>query len=201
MYALDEHTVLRRYTRRNVPDEEVAIIQLVRANGFPTPEVISHTGPDLVLERVDGPTMRADLERDVSKLATHATTLAELHRRLHAIAAPPWLEPIGPGDAVLHLDLHPENVLMGTRGPQVIDWANARRGHWADDVAQTVVILAGALVPEPIAAAVPVFVEAFLARFERGEVRAHLDAAIARRTRDVNLTEEEKDAARRVTIS
>ena len=201
MYALDEHTVLRRYTRRNVPDEEVAIIQLVRANGFPTPEVISHAGPDLVLERVDGPTMRAALERDVSQLAVHATTLAELHRRLHAIAAPPWLEPIGAGDSVLHLDLHPENVLIGARGPQVIDWANARRGHWADDVAQTVVILAGALVPEPIAAAVPVFVDAFLARFDRGEVRAHLDAAIARRTRDVNLTEEEKDAARRVTIS
>jgi Ser/Thr protein kinase RdoA (MazF antagonist) len=201
VYALDEHTVLRRYTRRNVPDEEVAIIQFVRANGFPTPEVISHDGPDLVLERVDGPTMRADLERDVSQLAAHAATLAELHRRLHAIVAPPWLEPIGRGDAVLHLDLHPENVLMGARGPQVIDWANARRGHWADDVAQTVVILAGALVPEPIAAAVPVFVAAFLARFERDEVRAHLDAAIARRTQDVNLTEEEKDAARRVTIS
>jgi len=201
VYALDEHTVLRRYTRRNVPDEEVAIIQLVRANGFPTPEVISHAGPDLVLERVDGPTMRADLERDVSQLAAHARTLAELHRRLHEIAAPPWLEPVGPGDSVLHLDLHPENVLMGARGPQVIDWANARRGHWADDVAQTVVILAGALVPEPIAAAVPVFVDAFLARFDRGEVRAHLAAAITRRTQDVNLTEEEKDAARRVTIS
>jgi tRNA A-37 threonylcarbamoyl transferase component Bud32 len=200
VYALDEHTVLRRYTRRNVPDEEVAIIEFVRANGFPTPAVISHDGPDLILERVDGPTMRADLERDVSQLAAHAATLAELHRRLHAIAAPPWLRPIGPGDAVLHLDLHPENVLMGTRGPQVIDWANARRGHWADDVAQTVVILAGALVPEPIASAVPLFVEAFLASFDRLAVRAHLAAAIARRTQDVNLTEEEKVAARRVTI-
>ena len=200
MYALDEHSVLRRYTRRNVPDEEVAIIAFVRANGFPTPAVISHDGPDLVLERVDGTTMRADLERDVSQLAAHAATLAELHRRLHAIAAPPWLSAIGPGDAVLHLDLHPENVLMGTRGPQVIDWANARRGHWADDVAQTVVILAGALVPEPIASAVPLFVEAFLAPFDRLAVRAHLAAAIARRIQDVNLTEKEKHAASRVRI-
>ena len=150
MCALEEHTVLRRYRRRNVPDEEVAIIQHVRASGFPTPAVISHDGPDLVLER------------DISRLRERAATLATLHRRLHAIAAPAWLAAIGPGNAVAHLDLHPQNVLMGTRGPQVIDWANARRGHWADDVAQTVVILAGALVPVPIATAVPVFVDAFL---------------------------------------
>jgi hypothetical protein len=82
----------------------------------------------------------------------------------------------------------------------VIDWANARRGHWADDVAQTVVIIAGALVPEPISAAVPIFVDAFLETFDRDAVRAHLEAAIARRVRDVNLTQPERDAARRVTI-
>lgn len=121
MYALDENTVLRRYRRRNVPDEEVAIIQHVRASGFPTPAVVSHDGPDLVLERVDGATMRDDLECDVSELRAHAATLAALHRRLHAITAPAWLGAIGPGDAVLHLDLHPENVLLGTHGPQVID--------------------------------------------------------------------------------
>ena len=36
-----------------------------------------------------------------------------------------------------HLDLHPENVLLAASGSQVIDWAGARAGHWADDVAQT----------------------------------------------------------------
>jgi hypothetical protein len=82
----------------------------------------------------------------------------------------------------------------------VIDWANARRGHWADDVAQTVVILAGALVPEPIAAAIPPFVDAFLEAFDRDQVRAHLGAAIERRVRDRNLSDAEKDAARRVRV-
>jgi len=187
VYALDEHAVLRRYRRRNVPDEEVAIIQHVRASGFPTPAVVSHDGRDLVLERVDGPTMRDDLERDIARLRELAATLATLHRRLHAIAAPEWLRAIGPGDTVVHLEVHPEHVLMGTRSPQVIDWANARRRHWADDVAQTVVILAGALVPEPIAAAVQIFVDAFLEGFDRDEVWAHLDAAIARRVADPNL--------------
>jgi tRNA A-37 threonylcarbamoyl transferase component Bud32 len=200
VYALDEHRVLRRYRRRNVPDEEVAIIQHVHASGFPTPAILERRGPDLILERVDGPTMRADLERDPTQVRAHATTLATLHAQLHAIAAPGWLARIGPGDAVLHLDLHPENALMGTTGPQVIDWANARRGHWADDVAQTVVIVAGALLPEPLAAALPAFVDAFLAPFDRDTVRAHLEAAIARRVGDVNLTDPEKDAARRVRI-
>lgn len=89
---------------------------------------------------------------------------------------------------------------MGPGGPSVIDWANARSGHWADDVAQTVVIVAGALLPEPLASAAPVFVDAFLERFDRDAVRAHLDAAIARRVEDVNLTEAEREAARGVRI-
>jgi Ser/Thr protein kinase RdoA (MazF antagonist) len=144
--------------------------------------------------------MRADLERDATLLRAHAATLAEMHLRLHTIAAPEWLRAVGPGDAVVHLDLHPENVLMTARGPQVIDWANARRGHWADDVAQTVVIIAGAIVPEPIASGIPIFVDAFLAPFDRAAVREHLDAAIARRARDPNLTTEEHEAARRVRV-
>jgi len=41
-----------------------------------------------------------------------------------------------PGGAVIRLDLHPENVLLHGTGVLVIDWANARDGHWADDVAR-----------------------------------------------------------------
>lgn len=82
----------------------------------------------------------------------------------------------------------------------MIDWANARGGHWADDVAQTVVVLTGAVVPEPIAAAVPVFVDAFLESFDRDEARSHLDAAIARRVADTNLNALERDAARAVRV-
>jgi Ser/Thr protein kinase RdoA (MazF antagonist) len=200
VYALDATTVLRRYRKRDVPDEEVAIIAHVRGHGFPTPAVLGVDGADLILERVDAQTMLADLERDPSRWRAHAALLAELHDRLHRIAAPEWLERIGPGSAVLHLDLHPQNVLVGAGGPQVIDWANARRGHWADDVAQTVVIIAGALVAEPLASAVPAFVAAFLDPFDRARVRAHLDAAIERRARDVNLTTAEVAAARRVRV-
>ena len=200
MYALDDRTVVRRYRRRDVPDEEVAIIQHVRAAGFPAPAVIGVHGRDLILERIDGPTMRAALERDPMAWRAHARTLADLHARLHAIGAPEWLPRIGPGETVLHLDLHPENVLMAESGPSVIDWANARSGHWADDVAQTAVIIGGAIVAAPLAEAVPRFLDAFLEPFDRSIVREHLGAAIARRIADPNLTPDERDAAERVRV-
>lgn len=198
MYALDEHRVLRRYRRRDVPEQEVAVMRHARARGYPAPDIYSVAGPDLVLERIDGPTMREDIERDLSVVERHARLLAALHERLAAIEAPAWTRAVGPGTSLVHLDLHPENVLIARDGPRVIDWANAARGHWADDVAQTVVILRGALVDERLAGLIDHFVEVFLAAFDRQAVRAHLDAAIARRVADPNLSDEERRAAERV---
>jgi aminoglycoside phosphotransferase (APT) family kinase protein len=56
--------------------------------------------------------------------------LAELHVQLHDITAPDLLRPapIGAGTAVLHLDLHPLNVIIGRNGPVVIDWTGASVG-------------------------------------------------------------------------
>jgi tRNA A-37 threonylcarbamoyl transferase component Bud32 len=199
--------VLRRYRRRDVPEYEVNVIRHVRAHGFPTPAVLDVSGPDLVLERVDGPTMRVALEHDPSTLRRHAATLARLHEQLGRIVAPEGLRPIGLGDSVVHCDLHPENVLMGREGPMVIDWANARRGHWADDVAMTVVIVGGVVrraglitVSDELLAGIPAFVDAFLEPFDRDVVRAHLAVAIERRASDPNLSAEEIAAARRVTV-
>ena len=76
----------------------------------------------------------------------HAVTLAMLLDHLHAITAPDWLpSPLGAGTALLHLDLHPENVILTQRGPVVIDWPNAARGPGAADVAHTWVVLACSL--------------------------------------------------------
>ncbi|WP_260428757.1 phosphotransferase family protein [Micromonospora globispora] len=47
-----------------------------------------------------------------------------------------------PETRILHLDLHPENVILTTAGPMVIDWANATEGPPELDVAMTAVILA-----------------------------------------------------------
>lgn len=165
----------------------------VREQGFPAPEVVSVDGADLVLERATGSTMRADLARQPWTLMWHARRLVELHRRLHRIAAPEWLPAIGPGGTVIHLDLHPENVLLHGKGALVIDWANARAGHWADDVAQTVVILAAADLPRATMLALHAFLRVYLAGFDRAAVRAHLPAAIERRLSDPNMTARERE--------
>ena len=203
MYALDEHTVLRHYERRDVPEYEVNVMRYARAHGYPLPEVKEVSGPDMVLERVDGPTMQEALESDRTQLDRNIRLLAALHERLHEIAAPPGLASVGEGDALLHLDLHPKNVLLSAKGPYVIDWANARRGHWADDVAQTIVVFWSALADPAFAdreAIVHHVVETFLASFDRDAVRAHLPAAIARRVADANVGDAERAVTRRGRI-
>ena len=203
MFALDEHTVLRRYQRRDVPEYEVTVMRYARANGYPVPGVKDVSGPDMILERIDGPTMQDVIESHPDQLDRNIRLLSTLHERLHEIVAPPGLPAIGEGDALLHLDLHPKNVLLSAEGPVVIDWANARRGHWADDVAQTVVVIWSALADPAFAdreAIVHHVVETFLAPFDRNAVRAHMDAAIARRVADANVTDAEREVTRRGRI-
>ncbi|MFI1467891.1 phosphotransferase family protein [Streptomyces wuyuanensis] len=48
---------------------------------------------------------------------------------------------------MLHLDLHPGNVILTQRGPVVIDWCNAGAGDPAADVAMTMVTVGSADVP------------------------------------------------------
>lgn len=168
-------------------------MRYMREHGYPAPEVVSVSGAELVLERATGSTMRVDLARRPWMLLAHARRLADLHRRLHRIPAPEWLPAIGPGGAVLHLDLHPENVLLHGNGALVIDWANARAGHWADDVAQTIVILAAADLGRATTLALRAFLRVYLAGFDRAVVRGHLPAAIQRRLADPNVTARERE--------
>lgn len=200
MFALDARTVLRRYRRRDVPARETNLMRYVRERGYPAPEVVRVEGRDLVLERATGPTMAVDLARRPWTLIRHARLLAVLHRQLHRITAPEWLPAIGPGDTVIHLDLHPENVMLHGKGVLVIDWANARAGHWADDVAQTVVILAAADLPWRLRTAIRAFLAIYLASFDRAAVRAHLPAAIARRMADPNVTARERELIPHVRV-
>ena len=170
-----------------------------RANGYPVPEVIDVSGRDLVLQRLHGQTMQRVLERERDSFVRNIQLLASLHERLHRIEGPDDLRPVGPGKTLLHLDLHPNNVILTPDGPFVIDWANARTGHWADDVAQTIAIVWSALTDPSFAgreATVTEFVEIFVAAFDRDTVRAHIPAAVARRVTDANVTDAERDVVR-----
>jgi aminoglycoside phosphotransferase (APT) family kinase protein len=99
----------------------------------------------------------------------------------------------GEGPAILHLDLHPANVMLGPHGPVVIDWANAARGDAALDVALTAVVLAGAPVDPPLSWLRNRFVRAFVGEFAPPEWRLSLDRAIAYRRNDGNVSDKEKD--------
>jgi aminoglycoside phosphotransferase (APT) family kinase protein len=142
VFALDEHRVLRRYRREADTTAEVATMTYVGGLGFPVPEVFSAHDNEMVLERLDGPTLADAMAAGGTSMAAGAEILAGLVHDLHVL--PPWPDG-GPG-SVLHLDLHPENVMLATRGPVVIDWCNARIGDPDLDTGLTALILAQAAV-------------------------------------------------------
>jgi tRNA A-37 threonylcarbamoyl transferase component Bud32 len=120
---LGDGRVLRRFKDGGDAAREAVVMLHARAHGFPVPEVFEVRDDGLVLERVDGPTMLANLRRRPWRAFREAQTLAQLHSQLHEIPFE--------GNRLLHLDLHPDNVLLSRRGPVVIDWSNARAGDAA----------------------------------------------------------------------
>jgi Ser/Thr protein kinase RdoA (MazF antagonist) len=143
VYALDADRVLRRYRTSYSCAAEADLMRYLRQAGYPVPAVFGADGKDLVLERLYGRDMLADLASRPWRVRRHARTLARLHDRLHQIAAPAGLpQPLGPGGQVLHLDLHPANVVLTAGGPVVIDWSGASAGPAGADVAMAYLIMA-----------------------------------------------------------
>jgi streptomycin 6-kinase len=184
VYDLGDGRVIRR---GGVPEREARAMEHARRHGYPVPRVLEVQPDALVLERVEGLTMLTAIQRRPWTLRRHAAMLAELHVQLHTIAAPEGLAAAGAGDRLLHLDLHPGNVIISPEGVSVIDWTNARRGDPALDVALTWVILAtsGGRLGK-------IFARSFLRAFDRAEVADALPAAAARRVADLNVTDDER---------
>jgi aminoglycoside phosphotransferase (APT) family kinase protein len=130
---------------------EARTMGYLRGHGYPVPAVedLSGDGTDMVMERIDGPSMVAFMSRRPWELRRQGAVLAALHRRLHEIPAPGFLPPapVGSGDRFLHMDLHPLNVILSARGPVVIDWPNAARGDPLVDVGLAWVLMATGEVP------------------------------------------------------
>ncbi|NEB08555.1 phosphotransferase [Streptomyces coelicoflavus] len=148
VYEAGAGWVLRR-DREVVGDAaaEGAVMEHVRAHGYPVPRVrpagpvTPETDPrrDLVMERLAGPTMlRACLEGALTPEEAGGT-LARLLRLLHRV---PAYRSADPGVRVLHLDLHPDNVILTADGPRVIDWSTAEEGDPGLDWGMSAVILA-----------------------------------------------------------
>ncbi len=205
VYALDEHRVLRRYRRQFDVQAEAELMRHLDQAGFPVPQVYDADGPDLVLERLDGRDMLTDLGRRPWLARRHARLLAQVHNRLHQVAAPAgWPAALGAGDKVMHLDLHPGNVMLTSRGPVVIDWSSARAGPPGADVAIAYLIMASSEVDEvpwPVRPAVRTVRATVLRHFLRvaaDDPGPHLAAVARYRMKDPNVRPGEAEYLRRV---
>jgi aminoglycoside phosphotransferase (APT) family kinase protein len=176
----------------------------LRRHDYPVPAVeeVSADETELVMERLDGDSMVAALSRRPWSLRRQAAVLASLHRRLHDIPAPEWVPKAlgGEGDSLLHLDLHPLNVMITDKGPFVIDWTNASRGVAAVDVALAWVLLASGEVPYGRVRATVLglgrafFIKAFLRNCDLAAARAQLREVVTWKVADPNMSEVERQA-------
>lgn len=129
----------------------------------------------LIYERVQGPSMLQLLSAKPWKLFKVARQFAALHAAMHhhqQVELPSWQERIARSiqatsllsgkikqylleildqmpkeEVICHGDFHPGNILMSPKGPVVIDWNNAVRGHPLADVARTSLILRSPILP------------------------------------------------------
>jgi Phosphotransferase enzyme family len=127
-------------------------MRYVADHGFPVPRVheVRAGGTEIVLERLDGPMMMDVMAKRPHTMVRNARLLADLHDQLHEIVAPDWLPRADDdGDRVVHLDLHPMNVMMTALGPVVIDWTSAAAGNPLTDVGLTYVLLTCPRAPVP----------------------------------------------------
>lgn len=201
VFDLGGARVLRRYLDpgRDVAREATAMVHL-RAHGYPVPEVLEADGPDLVMGRVEGSTMLDDIGRRPWLLRRHARTLTDLHHRLHALPPPPGLAPrFGGGPAVLHLDLHPANVLLSPDGPVVIDWTNVAVGPPAADEAQTWLLLATSEIPAAgpqrllLTLGRSAFLRSLLAGLDRDAAARLMPSVASARRTDPHVTDRERE--------
>ena len=164
VYEIDDAWVLRR-NREGWGDAlaEGAVMEHVRAHDYPVPGVrLSDSTPtELVLRRLSGPTMLRACLAGTLDADRAGATVADLLRRLHTI---PARHSADPGYRILHLDLHPDNVMLTPDGPQVIDWSNAEEGHPGLDWGISAMILAQVAVDdEPLSAPARTMLAALLA--------------------------------------
>jgi len=130
----------------------------------------------IILERLDGPSMLQVLRSRPWRIGQLGRTQAELHAAIHSCEMPELpslrenlrgaiqaqadlpnetkgavlnhLEQLPDGNTLCHGDFHPDNILMSSRGPVVIDWANPRRGDPLADVASSSLLLRLAPLPQ-----------------------------------------------------
>lgn len=180
---------------------EARTMAFMREQGYPVPAVeeLSDDGFELVMERIEGVNMVEAIGKAPWTIRRQAATLADLHLRLHEIEAPDFLPPapLGTGTKVLHLDLHPLNVMIGPKGASVIDWPNARRGDPDVDVGLAWVLMAAGEMPDAglkerlMGFGRSLLVNGFLSHFDRHKVTPLLRQIVEMKSQDSHMSEPE----------
>lgn len=179
-------------------------MEYLRSQHFPVPfvEELSDDGSALVMERIKGPSMVEAISGAPWTVGRHARTLAGLHHRLHEVAPPEFLgpAPLGKGGALLHLDLHPLNVIIGPHGPVVIDWTNASVGDPDTDVALAWILMSAGEIPggklkaKLLGWGRALLVNEFIGCFDREQVTTQLREAVGWKVKDPHMSAREIEA-------
>jgi aminoglycoside phosphotransferase (APT) family kinase protein len=95
---------------------------------------------DMHARRVpDLPAQRQRLERKIKETGLLGEDL--LQAALHA------LEQLPEDDKLCHGDFHPNNIILSSHGPVIIDWMDASRGSPIMDVARSTLLFGGGPIP------------------------------------------------------
>jgi aminoglycoside phosphotransferase (APT) family kinase protein len=197
--------VLRRNRAGESTEAEASLMQHLAAHRYPVPMVFEADGPDILMERLDGPTMLDHLSSRPWVIASQARLLADLIERLADVPVPDGLRVVEEhGDVVVHLDLHPDNVVLSPRGPIVIDWTNTAAGTRGLAAANTWLTLAAGTPPGSmvtrwlVAAGRRFFLGRFVRAVDRPRAAGQLPTALALRELDSNITADEVATMRAV---
>jgi aminoglycoside phosphotransferase (APT) family kinase protein len=179
IFEFGPNLVLRKTRDGRSIEQEAHTIEYMAAHGYPVPRIeeVRAGGTEIVMERLVGPVMMDAMIKGPRPMLANVKLLADLHDQLHEIRAPEWLPKLDDGDRVVHLDLHPLNVMITARGPVVIDWPNAHAGHPLTDVGFTYVLLTCPEMPAPWI--VRTLVQPFRVAVARGFVRRYRGPGLA----------------------
>jgi aminoglycoside phosphotransferase (APT) family kinase protein len=163
--AADQAYALRLSTSGPIAEGRLMAMTAARAAGLPAPKVVRRASADgqeaVLLAWLPGITLMDVVRRDRRDAPHWGRKMGELQRRLHAVPSPAEVVAVlvddsrpfaagrdvaglPSGDALLHLDWHPLNLLVDPGAGEIcgiVDWDNARRGHRSLDLARTLSIL------------------------------------------------------------
>jgi uncharacterized protein (TIGR02172 family) len=130
----------------------------------------------IVMEHIEGVSLFRQVQARPWRLPAAVRQMAELHAEMHNHPAPAdlpsqreWigrgieaaasltaneiqhakdcLDALPDGTTLCHGDFHPENIICTARGPIILDWSRATRGHPVGDVACTCRLIQTANLP------------------------------------------------------